>query len=212
MRPCGPRADRRSAFQAVPGFCAVGKTRFRGAEAPRCQSETGAPLRRASRGSAVRGADRRSAFQAVPAILLSRRSPVRGKTNGSELCSLPTISGESVKGGSPLHKKKALMNRNSPPRAASGAPGICDSRARSSWESGPPTPTPPAPGSPCGSRRTSEARREAPGFPDGAHSPTEEGPNLTTTRGGPRPGTAQCAVQDLNLRPPACKAGALPLS
>ncbi len=24
--------------------------------------------------------------------------------------------------------------------------------------------------------------------------------------------TAQCAVQDLNLRPPACKAGALPLS
>ncbi len=77
----------------------------------------------------------------------------------------PRDRGESVKGGPPPPCHKSTMtNRNSPPRAA-GAQGSFDSRARSGWESGSPTPAPPAPGSPCGSRRTSEGRREAPGGP-----------------------------------------------
>ena len=44
--------------------------------------------------------------------------PREKKTDGSERCSLPARSGESVKGGgSPFHKKKGSMHRNSPPRA-----------------------------------------------------------------------------------------------
>ncbi len=59
-----------------------------------------------------------------------------------------------MNGGLPPVHKSTTTNRNSPPRAAGGQ-GSFDSRARSGWESGSPTPTPPAPGSPCDSRRTS---------------------------------------------------------
>ena len=84
-----------------------------------------------------------------------------------------TGSGESVKGGTPL-SQSVMTNRNLPPRA-DGAQGSFDSRARSGWESGPPTPTPPAPGSPCGSRRTSEARARS-GWESGSPTPTPPAP------------------------------------
>ena len=78
----------------------------------------------------------------------------------------PRDRGECLKGGTPPCHKMTTTNRNSPPCAYS-AQGSFDSRARSGWESGPPTSAPPAPGSPCGSRRTSEGRREAPGGSEG---------------------------------------------
>ena len=46
--------------------------------------------------------------------------------NGSELCSLPAILGESVKGGYP-RSQSMMTNRNLPPRAY-GAQGSFDSR------------------------------------------------------------------------------------
>ena len=52
--------------------------------------------------------------------------PIAQNTNGSELCSLPSISGESVKGGYPL-SQSVMTNRNLPPRA-DGAQGSFDSR------------------------------------------------------------------------------------
>ena len=57
-----------------------------------------------------------------------------------------------------------MTNRNSPPRAA-GAQGSFDSRAADRGRPGSPAFSIGAPGSPCGSRRTSEGRREAPGGP-----------------------------------------------
>ena len=109
----------------------------------------------------------------VTGLLWSGAMPTAEKANGSELCSLPAISGESVKGGTPL-SQSMMTNRNLPPRA-DGAQGSFDSRARSGWESGPPTPTPPAPGSPCGSRRTSEARATD-GWESGSPTPTPPAP------------------------------------
>ena len=102
----------------------------------------------------------------------------------------PSRSGVSVRlsphSGSPSQERLGVVPRPlplrglraaSPARARSGwksgrpqplplrglraAPPTPEARARSG--SGPPTPTTPAPGSPCGSRRTPEARREAPG-------------------------------------------------
>ena len=52
--------------------------------------------------------------------------PIAQNTNGSELCSLPSISGESVKGGYP-RSQSTMTNRNLPPRAC-GAQGSFDFR------------------------------------------------------------------------------------
>ena len=95
----------------------------------------------------------------------------------------PRDRGESVKGGHPRFHKSTTTNRNLP-LPAGGGQGSFDSRARSGWESGAPTPTPPAPGSPCGSRRTSEGRREAPGGPrTGPQLQPEPRPNATPDQG-----------------------------
>ena len=52
--------------------------------------------------------------------------PSAKNATGSELCSLPSISGESVKGGYPL-SPSTMTNRNLPPRAC-GAQGSFDFR------------------------------------------------------------------------------------
>ena len=59
-------------------------------------------------------------------VLWRRYAAEREKRTGSELCSLPSISGESVKGGYPL-SQSVMTNRNLPPRA-DGAQGSFDSR------------------------------------------------------------------------------------
>ena len=85
----------------------------------------------------------------------NRRAKLPVPKIGSELCLLPAYPGGKCERGDPhFHKKTArIANRE----------GICDSRARRDWVSGFPTSALPAPGSPCGSRRTSESRRAAPG-------------------------------------------------
>ena len=59
-------------------------------------------------------------------VLWRRYAAEREKRNGSELRSLPSISGESVKGGYPL-SQSVMTNRNLPPRAC-GAQGSFDFR------------------------------------------------------------------------------------
>ena len=75
------------------------------------------------------GADRRSAFPCLCATLCRRRLAMREKTDGSELRSLPTFSGECVKGGILPFHKTVTTNRNSPKRAE-GAQGSFDSGAK----------------------------------------------------------------------------------
>ncbi len=72
---------------------------------------------------------------------------------------------------------------------------------RSGQESGSPTPTPPAPGSPCDSRRTPEARRGAPGVPGSARHP-EERLHAVSRPSGPR-----CRSEDRRSR--ACAPSAV---
>ena len=59
-------------------------------------------------------------------VLWRRYAAEREKRTGSELRSLPSISGESVKGGYPL-SQSIMTNRNLPPRAC-GAQGSFDFR------------------------------------------------------------------------------------
>ncbi len=138
-RPCGPlcRCEHRRSRACAPSALSRARRNCIFTASP----EVGVPLR----------AYRES----------KRRIAERKKPTAANFVRCPRVRGESVKGAPPLHKT-TTTNRNLPQRAA-GAQGSCDSRARSGWESGPPTPTPPAPGSPRGSRRTSEARHEVPG-------------------------------------------------
>ena len=85
---------------------------FAGLSAPRCRSE--GPHREHWRRSFATG------------LLWSGAMPTAEKANGSELRSLPSISGESVKGGPPL-SQSVMTNRNLPPRAC-GAQGSFDFR------------------------------------------------------------------------------------
>ena len=130
------------------------------------------------------------------------RCPERAKTMAANSVRCPPDRGESVKGGlpPPVHKN-ATTNRNSP-KCASGARGSCDSRARSGWESGPPTPTPPAPGSPCGSRRTPETRREAPGGSGGGRSCNQAPPRTPNGTDAPLPDRSTRRGRSSNQAPP----------
>ena len=176
--PPGRCADRRSAFpEPSPRFnadrrYAVRSSEIRGAQrcwcgfrAPaRCRSETGAPCPRDS----ARGG-----------VLTS------AKTMAANFVRCQRDRGESVKGGlpPPFHES-TMTNRNSPPRAE-GAQGSFDSRRRSGWASGPPTPAI-CSGVPCRSRRTSEGRRGGPGM--GAYRSQSAGDRSTLPRPGPGSG------------------------
>ena len=85
--------------------------------------EVGVPL--PARHRAGRGA----ALSCLCATLCRRRLAMREKTDGSELRSLPTFSGECVKGGILPFHKTVTTNRNSPKRAE-GAQGSFDSGAK----------------------------------------------------------------------------------
>ena len=143
-RPCAPASLLRAAPRREPRFrdgvttCAVRST-------ARAGLETGVPSRRCNPSSAeVRVPSRtagrplrNSTHDAEPAGFTAPSGPRvrhigdRAKNNsGSELCSLPAGSGESVKGGYPLSQKETT-NRNSPKRApAREGVSVCGAKRR----------------------------------------------------------------------------------
>ena len=150
--PCGSR--RTSEARATDGWESGSPTPSPPAPGSPCGSRRTSESRREALDGPLRGSsDLLDGSRLETAVHRTKKKLTAANPEGLT----PACPGGMCERGAPPLSQSVTTNRNLP-QPARGGQGSFDSRARSGWESGLPTPAPPAPGSPCGSRRTSEAR------------------------------------------------------